>query len=243
MVDADLRLLDHLGVERLHATMGGSTGGLMALSLATRYPDRVDIVVPVAAGLGVTSLQVVHNFEQITAITSDPAFAGGEYGAEPPAAGLALARMIGHKTFVSLSAMRTRAREEIVEGAVQGYRLRHPLESYMRHQGTKFVARFDANSYLRIMEAWQSVDLLAEAGAEDWDSLFGRCRRQRWVQFSIDSDVCFYPEEQAALAAALSAAGVPNRVVEVASDRGHDAFLVETDRFADALRATLEDDW
>jgi homoserine O-acetyltransferase len=63
------------------------------------------------------------------------------------------------------------------------------------------------------------------------------------VQFSIDSDVCFYPEEQAALAAALSAAGVPNRVVEVASDRGHDAFLVETDRFADGLRATLEDDW
>ncbi len=151
----------------------------MALSLATRHPDRVGVVVPVAAGLGVTSLQVVHNFEQITAITSDPAFAGGEYGAEPPAAGLALARMIGHKTFVSLSAMRTRAREEIVEGAVHGYRLRHPLESYMRHQGTKFVDRFDANSYLRIMEAWQSVDLLAEAGAADWDTLFGRCRRQR----------------------------------------------------------------
>ncbi len=243
MVEADLRLLDHLGVGRLHATVGGSTGGLMALSLATRHPDRVGVVIPVAAGLGVTSLQVVHNFEQITAITSDPAFAGGEYGAEPPAAGLALARMIGHKTFVSLSAMRTRAREEIVEGAVHGYRLKHPLESYMRHQGTKFVDRFDANSYLRIMEAWQSVDLLAEAGAGDWDTLFGRCRRQRWAQFSIDSDVCFYPEEQAALAAALSAAGVPNRVIEVASDRGHDAFLVETDRFAEGLRATLEGEW
>ncbi len=113
----------------------------------------------------------------------------------------------------------------------------------MRHQGTKFVDRFDANSYLRIMEAWQTVDLLAEAGAADWDTLFGRCRRQRWAQFSIDSDVCFYPEEQAVLAAALSAAGVPNRVIEVASDRGHDAFLVETDRLADGLSATLECEW
>ena len=243
MVDAELRLLRHLGVERVHAAIGGSTGGLMALSLATRYPDRVGVVIPVAAGLAVTSLQVVHNFEQITAITSDPAFAGGNYGDEQPAAGLALARMIGHKTFVSLSAMRTRARHEIVEGSLHGYHLRHPLESYMRHQGAKFVERFDANSYLRIMEAWQSVDLLAEAGAGDWDTLFAGCRHQRWVQFSIDSDVCFYPEEQTDLAAALSAAGVPNRLVEVASDKGHDAFLVETERFAEELRSTLDGGW
>lgn len=243
MVDADLLLLEHLGVERLHAAVGGSTGGLMALSLATRHPDRIDLVVPVAAGLGVTSLQIVHNFEQITAITSDPAFAGGEYGETQPAAGLALARMIGHKTFVSLEAMRSRARDEIVAGWADGYRLRHSLESYMRHQGTKFVDRFDANSYLRIMEAWQSVDLLAEAGERRWEDLFARCRQQRWLQVSIDSDVCFYPEEQQALAAALSAAGVRNRVAEIASDKGHDAFLVETDRLAEPLRQALEGRW
>ncbi len=151
--------------------------------------------------------------------------------------------MIGHKTFVSLSAMRTRARGEIVAGAVGGYQLRHPLESYMRHQGTKFVGRFDANSYLRIMDAWQSVDLLGEAGVDDWGDLLGRCRDQRWLVFSIDSDVCFYPEEQAELVAALSAAGVPNRLVEIASDKGHDAFLVEPDRFAPELRSTLEGGW
>jgi len=243
MVDADMRLLDHLGIGRLHAAVGGSTGGFMVLSLATRYPDRVEVVVPVAAGLGATALQIVHNFEQISAIAADPAFAGGAYGDTPPVAGLALARMIGHKTFVSLSAMRTRARNEIVGEALPGgYRLRHTLESYMLHQGTKFVARFDANSYLRIMDAWQSVDLLAEAGAADWDQLFSPCRHQRHLNFSIGSDVCFYPEEQVELAAALTAAGVPNRLVEIASDKGHDAFLVEPERFADDLRHALEED-
>ncbi len=242
VVDGQMMLLDHLGVERLHAVIGGSVGGLMALSLATRYPDRVSVVIPIAAGLSVTALQRIHNFEQALAIENDPLFAGGDYyGGPAPDRGLALARMIGHKTFVSLHAMEERARSEVVDrNETGGYvQITSPLESYMWHQGTKFVQRFDANSYLHIIEMWQTFDLLEQAGAGDVIELLRGCRDQRFMVFSIDSDVCFYPDEQEELAASLKAAGVPVRRITVHSDRGHDAFLLEPELFAPHLRDSL----
>lgn len=242
VVDSQVALLDHLGIDRLHAVIGGSVGGLMALSLATRYPERVDVVIPIAAGLGVTALQRIHNFEQSLAIENDPLFEGGDYyGGPRPDRGLALARMIGHKTFVSLRAMEERARTEVVNrDETGGYvQITNPLESYMWHQGTKFVQRFDANSYLHIMELWQTFDLLAQAGMDDLNELLKRCRGQRFMVFSIDSDVCFYPDEQEELAVALKSAGVPVRRITVHSDRGHDAFLLEPGLFAPHLRDSL----
>jgi len=242
MVDAHLPLLAHLGIERLHAAIGGSTGGLMALSLATRHPDKVDIVIPIACGVRATALHLIHNFEQISAIQSDPAFRGGDYyDHDPPSSGLRLARMIGHKTFVSLRAMRDRARDEILDHS-EGpgtYRLNHPLESYMWHQGQKFISRFDANSYLRIMQAWQTIDLAAEAGVVDLSELFTACKHQRYMVFSIDSDVCFYPDEQEELVHYLDLADVPHRWITVHSDKGHDSFLVEPELFAPHLFDTL----
>ena len=192
VVDSQVLLLDHLGIERLHAAIGGSVGGLMALSLATRYPERVEVVIPIAAGLAVTALQRIHNFEQSLAIENDPLFCGGDYyGGSHPDRGLALARMIGHKTFVSLHAMEERARSEVVvRDETGGYvQITNPLESYMWHQGAKFVRRFDANSYLHIMELWQTFDLLEQAGEDDLDKVLQRCRGQRFMVFSIDSDV------------------------------------------------------
>jgi len=246
MVDAQVRLRQELGIEHLHAVIGGSTGGVMALSLATRYPDLVDIVIPIAAGVRVTALQTIHNFEQIVAIENDPAFEGGDYyEGVGPRAGLALARMIGHKTFVSLAAMEERARAEVVsrDEGPGGYRIRNPLESYIWHQGTKFVDRFDANSYLRIMEAWQTFDLVAEAGVEDLHELFRGVKRQRYEIFTINSDVCFYPDEQEELTRHLKAAGVPHRRITVHSDKGHDSFLLEPRLYAPHLRDTLSDPW
>ncbi|HEX9645459.1 MAG TPA: homoserine O-acetyltransferase [Acidimicrobiia bacterium] len=246
MVDSQVLLLRHLGVDRVHAAVGGSTGGLMALSLATRYPDMVDIVVPIAAGLRVTALQKIHNFEQITAITSDADFAGGDYGDAPgPMSGLRLARMVGHKTFVSLEAMEQRARSDVggfARGPV-GYRISDPIESYMWHQGDRLVERFDANAYLRIMEAWQRFDLAAEAGVDDVYDLFTGCKHQRYMLYSIDSDVCFYPEEQAEMAQALKLADVPHRRVTVHSEKGHDSFLSEPALFTPHLIDTLTSDW
>jgi len=242
IVDSQIRLLDELGIGRLHAVTGASVGGVMSLSLATRYPDRVRIVIPIAAGLRTTPLQLIHNFEQTNAIVTDRNFKDGDYYEGPhPDRGLALARMIGHKTFVSVSAMEERARDEIAGNEFAGpIRITNPLESYMWHQGQKFVKRFDANSYLRLMQAWQTSDLLAEAGVPTFDKLFSHARHQRHMVFSIDSDVCYYPEEQVALVAALKHAGAPVRHITVHSDKGHDAFLLEPELFEPHLTQTLQ---
>lgn len=241
IVDTQMRLLDELGIERLHAVTGGSVGGMACAVLATKYPDRVQIVLPIAAGFETTTLQVLHNFEQMFAIITDPEFKGGDYyGGPGPELGLALARMIGHKTFVSLSALRERARSEIVKGEdLGGYRVGHHLESYMLHQGQKFVKRFDANTYLRIMTVWQQFDLVREVGGGSLPELLARCRHQRWMVFTIDSDVCFYPDEQEAMVAELKRAGVPVRRYTVHSDKGHDSFLIEPELYSALLADVL----
>ena len=243
VVDSQVRLLHHLGIERLHAVVGGSVGGLMCAAIASKYPDLVSTVIPVAAGLEVTSLQVLHNFEQMFAIVTDPEFKGGDYYPGPgPELGLALARMVGHKTFVSIDALRERARNEIIRREnLGGYEVGHPLESYMLHQGQKFVQRFDANTYLRIMTLWQQFDLIGEVGVggESMTDLLARCSHQRWHAFTIDSDVCFYPDEQEHMVAVLKAAGVPVRRLTVHSDKGHDSFLTEPELFTALMRDAL----
>ena len=246
IVDSQLQLLDHLGIDQLHAVIGASMGALMCLSLATRFPDRVNVVVPIAGGLKVTPLQFIHNFEQINAIVNDPNFSGGDYYDDAaPDRGLTLARMIGHKTFVSLTAMEERARSEVVDPheASEYIHIGHPIESYLWHQGQKFVKRFDANSYLRFMEAWQGFDLLKSVGAETFDEALRACKDQSFMVFSIDSDVCFYPEEQERMMQALKSAGVPARRITVHSEKGHDSFLLEPSLFAPHLRQTLEQPW
>ncbi len=242
IVDSQMKLLDHLGIETLHACVGASIGGMMCLSLATRYPGRVNIVVPIATGAATTPLQKIHNFEQIYAIEQDNNFRGGDYyDGEPPHDGLALARMIGHKTFISLSALSERAQKTIRSGSddLRWYKLRSSMESYMRYQGRKFVQRFDANSYLRIIDAWQQFDLYEKHGVEDLAEVFRQCQHQRYMVFTIDSDVCFYPDEQQELVAALKKAEVNCMHITVHSEKGHDAFLLEPELFTPHLSYTL----
>ena len=246
IVDTQMLLLKHLGINRLHAAIGGSLGGLMCLDLAVRYPEQVKIVIPVASGLTVTVLQRIHNFEQIYAIEHDPNFRSGDYYKGPaPVHGLALARMIGHKTFVSLKVLEERARAEVVtkNGDFGQYQITHAVESYMLHQGRKFVQRFDANTYLCISGVWQSFDLLKETGCSSFEEAFSRCRAQRYMVFSIDSDVCYYPQEQVSMTRELKRAKVPVRHITVHSDKGHDSFLLEPELFAPHLSYSLENGW
>ena len=235
IVDSQMRLLDHLGVEKLHAVAGASLGGMMSLSLATRYPERVGIVVALASGIRSSLLQRIHNFEQIYAIESDADFNGGDYyDGRHPDRGLAAARMISHKTFISLSTMERRASKEIrgiADGSFAWYNIETPLESYIHHQGTKFVKRFDANTYLRIIDAWQSVDLLADAGVATYAELFSRSQHQKYLLFTIDSDVCFYPDHQEDLSNALQEGGISPMRITVHSEKGHDSFLLEPELF------------
>ncbi len=240
IVDAQLPLLDHLGITRLLAVTGGSVGGMMCVSLATRHPDRVTKVIPIAAGLHTTALQFVHNFEQTNAILNDPNYNGGDYYDGPqPDEGLSLARMIGHKTFVSLDAMRLRARGLVTGAGPRGYEMRHPLESYMWHQGQRFLERFDANTYVRLMTAWQHFDLAAEVGVATVAEALERSVGHEYLLFTIDSDVCFYPDEQDEMRDQLAAAGVSVRHEVVSSDKGHDAFLLEPQLFESTLRDFL----
>lgn len=242
IVDSQIHLLDHLGVHKLHAVVGASLGGFLSLSFATRYPERVDTVVPIASGLETTILQRIMNFEQVTAIESDPNFHGGDhYNGAHPESGLALARSIAHKTFISLETLQQRARHEVVSDAPPfgWYAMNSPVESYLLHQGRKFVSRFDANSYLRILDAWQWFDLLTETGAKNFSELFTRNRNQRFLIFSIDSDGAFPVQEQKTLVHHLKAAEVQHIWITVHSDKGHDSFLLEPEFYAPHLSQVL----
>jgi homoserine O-acetyltransferase len=245
VVRSQILLLDHLGIERLHAVVGASIGGLMALSLAVTYPQRVRLVVPIASGLNTTVLTRLILFEQILAIENDPHFNRGDYyGRKLPLYGLALARMISHKTFVHLDTIERRARREVKQpdDQLSWYRLRDTVESYMLHQGKKFVRRFDANTYLRICEMWSSFDPRRDAGVTDWRDLFKPCREHghHFLVFTIDSDFCFYPEEQAALVGRLGEAQVSCMYLTVHSDKGHDSFLLEPQLYTPHLAYALE---
>ncbi len=235
-VEVQARLLDHLGIETLHAVVGPSVGGLVALTFATRFPDRVKNVISIAAGFKTTVLNRLILFEQILAIENDPHFNGGDYYDQgPPLYGLALARMVSHKTFVHLDAIERRARQDVIQpdDVLAWYRVRDQFQSYMLHQGKKFVRRFDANTYLRIIDMWSRYNATDEGDAETPADLFARSQRagQRWLVFSIDSDFCFYPEEQSELVKHLEEAHVDVMHITVHSDKGHDSFLLEPDLY------------
>ncbi|MFK7911492.1 MAG: homoserine O-acetyltransferase [Akkermansiaceae bacterium] len=225
-------LLDALGVEQLHAAIGPSVGGLVTLTFATIYPERVRTVIPIASGMKTTVLNRLILFEQILAIENDPYFNGGNYYDGPhPDYGLALARMISHKTFVHLDAIERRARQEVRqdEETLAWYKVQDTFQSYMLHQGKKFVKRFDANTYLRIIDMWSRYDACAEAGVKSPKELFRVSKEygHKYLVFSIDSDFCFYPEEQAEIVQGLESAGVDTMHITVHSDKGHDSFLLE----------------
>jgi len=244
IVNSQIELLNHLEIEQLHAVAGSSLGGLMAVSLATQHPERVRNIVALASGIKTSILQRIHNIEQITAIESDSNFLGGNYyDKQAPENGLALARMIGHKVFISLATLERRASQEVKKESEEStwYHIQSPVESYMRHQGHKFVKRFDANTYLRIMDAWQNFDILEESGFSDYATMFSRCNHQKYLIFTINSDVCFYPDQQEELVSAISEGGITPMHITVHSEKGHDSFLLEPDLYAPHIHFALDE--
>ena len=245
VVRSQALLLDSLGIAKLHAVIGSSVGGLIAINFATLLPERVKLVMPIATGPRTTVLTRLTLFEQVLAIENDPHFKGGDYyGGAAPEYGLVLARMISHKTFVHLDAIENRARGEVKQNTDQlaWYRVGHNVESYMLHQGKKFVKRFDANTYLRIADMWLRFDLLRDAGVSSYEELFARSKKagHHYLVFSIDSDFCFYPEEQAELTSHLERAGVSSMHITVHSSKGHDSFLLEPELYTPHLVHTLD---
>jgi homoserine O-acetyltransferase len=237
MAKAQKRLVDELGIKKLFAVIGGSMGGEEALEFSILYPAIVEKVMLIGSCAYTSRLNKVLNFEQIFAIEEDPNFNHGDYyDSKSPEKGLCLARMIAHKTYVDIVKIDERAKNEIVqkEDDLKLYRLKHKIESYMLHQGKKFVKRFDANTYLRILQAMQDFDLRKKYGNGDLVEAFKKLNTNPSIQFlvvTITSDVAFFPEEQEEMVRAFNIAGVRNKYQIVDSDKGHDSFLVETEKY------------
>ncbi len=243
MVEVQKRLLDELGIERLLAVVGGSLGGHQVLAWATRFPERVGAAVALATSARLTSQALAFDVVGRNAILRDPNFHGGQYYDKPsgPKVGLALARMIGHITYLSPQAMtekfeadRLRPRAVAVE-----FEKRFSVGSYLGYQGAKFVERFDANSYMTLSLAMDLFDL-----GDTPDKLAASLGQSkcRWLILSFSSDWLFPPAQSRDLVNALIARNVPVSYCNVQSACGHDAFLLEDDLpiYGELIRAFLQ---
>ena len=242
MVVLQRRLVDHLGVGKLLAAVGGSMGGQMALCWAKRYPERIHGCVPIAATSRVSSQALGFDIVGRNAIMHDPAFRDGQYYDDGPRpdVGLALARMVAHITYLSPEAMsrkfeadRYQPREVPVE-----FEKRFSVGSYLGYMGARFVDRFDANSYIRITTAMDLYDL-----GQSVEELSGHFADfdGRWLIISFTSDWLFTPGESRAITKALIAGGKRVTYCNVTSNCGHDAFLMpdDVDRYGELIRALL----
>ena len=241
MVRAQALLIEHLGIARLFCVIGGSMGGMQVLQWASAFPDRVFAAVPVATAALHSAQNIAFNEVGRQAIAADPDFLAGRYWEKGvvPARGLAVARMMAHITYLSEAAL-TRKFGRRTRGADDGFTLFDDVfevESYLRHQGSSFVRRFDANAYLTITRAMDWFDLAADHGG-DLSAAF-RGSRTRFCLVSFSSDWLFPTAQSRAVAQALNRAAANVSFVEIASDKGHDAFLLEEPDFARTLAGFL----
>jgi len=245
MVEAQRRLVEHLGISRLFAVIGGSMGGMQVLEWAASHPDMVFAAVPIAAAAYHSAQNIAFHEVGRQAIFADPDWQGGRYWASGriPARGLAVARMAAHITYLSEEALtrkfgrRLRRAPDIKAGTTSLFGDMFEVESYLRHQGSTFVRRFDANSYLTITRAMDYFDLAAEHG--DDLALAFRSTATRFCIISFSSDWLFPTAESRAIARALNRAAANVSFVEIASDKGHDAFLLDEPDFHRTLAGFL----
>lgn len=242
MVRAQRLLIDHLGIDRLLAVIGGSMGGMQALQWAVSYPDRLHAAVPIAAAARHSAQNIAFHEVGRQAIMADPDWRGGDYygtGAKPTR-GLSVARMAAHITYLSEPALHRKFGRNLQDrqSLSYGFDADFQVESYLRHQGITFVDRFDANSYLYITRAMDYFDL-----ARDHDGALHRAFRGKDVRFcliSFSSDWLFPTSESRAIVHALNAVAGNVSFVEVESDKGHDAFLLDEPEFARVLGGFLK---
>jgi homoserine O-acetyltransferase/O-succinyltransferase len=230
MVDLQKRLLDHLGVDKLFAVIGGSFGGMQVLQWCVSYPEEVRMAVAIATSAYSSPQQIAFNEVGRKAISSDPDWQNGDYyGRTPPARGLSLARMIGHITYLSDESMHQKFGRRLQDKSDYGFdisNLDFQVESYLRYHGDSFVKRFDANSYLYITKAIDYFDLTRK-GALSLAEAF-KDAKAKFLVISISSDWLYPPYQCREIADALSANDIDVRHCEIKSNYGHDAFLLES---------------
>ncbi len=245
MVRAQKLLVEHLGIARLFAVVGGSMGGMQVLEWASTYPAMVFAAVPIATAPFHSAQNIAFHEVGRQAIFADPEYRDGRYWetGQVPARGLAVARMAAHITYLSEQALtrkfgrRLQAGPDRAKEALSLFGDMFEVESYLRHQGSTFVRRFDANSYLTITRAMDFFDLAAEHDG-DLSAAF-RGTRTRFCVVSFTSDWLFPTAQSRNIARALNRAAANVSFVEIASDKGHDAFLLDEPDFHRTLGGFL----
>ncbi len=241
-VDAQVRLVDALGIDRLAAVLGGSLGGMQALDWSLRYPERLRVCVAVATAPNLSAQNIAFNEVARRAIVTDPEFHGGHYAEHGtlPRRGLRVARMIGHITYLSDDAMETKFGRSLQQAAF-GYStqdVEFQIESYLRHQGDKFSEYFDANTYLLITRALDYFDPARACGG-DLAKTFARARC-RFQLVSFSTDWRFAPARSREIVKALVDNRLDASYAEIDAPHGHDAFLLDDPRYHGVLRACFE---
>jgi homoserine O-acetyltransferase/O-succinyltransferase len=227
MVETQRRLVDHLGIKSLLGIVGGSMGGHQALTWAIRYPDRVAGVITLASSARLTTQAIAFDVVGRNAIRRDPNFKGGQYLDKDsiPAVGLALARMLGHITYLSPESMRQKfgANRHQPRELDTDFEKRFSVGSYLAYQGDKFVERFDANSYIKLSLAMDLFDLGNTAEELSANLSRSQCR---WLIISFTSDWLFPPRQSQEITHSLIALKKPVSYCNIESTFGHDAFLL-----------------
>ena len=241
MVEAQARLIEALGIDCLLAVVGGSMGGMQVLEWSARYPARVASAICIASAAHHTAQNIAFHEVGRQAIMADPDWADGNYLTRGtiPRKGLSIARMTAHITYLSEPAIARKFGRNLQDKAEVsfGFDADFQVESYLRHQGSTFVERFDANSYLYITRAMDYFDLAARAGGNLAQVYRGAAARFCLISFT--SDWLFPTEETRRLVHALNAVAANVSFVEIASDKGHDAFLLDEPVMADTLRGFI----
>ena len=240
MVRAQARLLDRLGIDRLLAVAGGSMGGFQALEWATALPERVRGAILLATSARSAPQTLAWSAIGRRAIMSDPRWRGGDYyDGEPPTDGLAVARMIGHITYLSEPSLERKFGRAYQDGGGPAFTLEREfaIESYLDYQGASFNARFDANTYLYITKAMDYWDLSARYGS--LDAALARSQAA-FLLLSFTSDWLYPTSESVAIADALRRLGRPVTHAKLTSSAGHDAFLVDDEAQAPLIEEFLD---
>ncbi len=242
-VDAQARLVQRLGITQLAAVLGGSLGGMQALAWTLRHPQRLRHCIAVATAPNLSAQNIAFNEVARRAIVTDPEFHGGhfyEHGVLPRR-GLRVARMIGHITYLSDDAMEAKFGREL-RAAELGYStqdIEFQIESYLRHQGDKFSEYFDANTYLLITRALDYFDPALAFGG-DLARAFAAARAQQFLLVSFSTDWRFSPARSREIVKALVDNHIDVRYAEIDAPHGHDAFLLDDERYHRVMRAYFD---
>ena len=242
MVRAQAMLIDHLGIEKLFAVVGGSMGGMQALQWSVAYPERVFSTLAVACSTRHSAQNIAFHELGRQAVMADPDWRNGRYfeDDEYPRRGLGVARMAAHITYLSDAALHRKFGRRLQDRELPTFSFDadFEVESYLRHQGSSFVERFDANSYLYLTRAMDYFDIAADHGGVLAEAFRGT--RTRFCVVSFTSDWLFPTSESRAVVHALNASNARVSFAEIETDRGHDAFLLYVPEFIDISRAFLE---